>query len=144
MVQAETKGKIAEASQWYIIPGQINPLEPVVLFKNTEGVRLFFAVREIRVDEIGNSAFDAGANSVGDQRIRGSFVPVLYHRENMHQSRLSPRFINRQLDETDQTVFKKRSNENAAVEKRPGIFTRSFGSNSVVGESPSLPNGVSL
>src|SRR5258708_13361918 len=116
VVQALREGAPTNASEGDVIAGQIDALEAVALFEVAEIAPLLFPIGEVRVHEVRNTPFGAGPDRVGDERIGWSLVPVSDHRDYVHQASLRSSLVAYELDETNQPLAKKRSDEDAAVE----------------------------
>ncbi len=65
---------------------------------------------------------------------------MLHHRNNMHEAGLRSSFVDGKFCEPDEFVVKERPDEDAAIQKRPGVPAHCFQSHPVVGEALPLAN----
>src|SRR5439155_1579691 len=138
VVQAQAEGGPASASQGDVVARQIDLLEAVVVLEVAPAVSLFFPEAEFRIDQVRDSPCSAGPDRLCDQHIRRSLVPVLDHRQDLHQARLPSRFVAFQLGETNQAVAEKRADEEAPVGESPLFLTHGLDVLPVVPELYSL------
>src|SRR5947208_104481 len=115
LVQPETKGGAAGESQRSIVPRHIDPLEPIIALEIAQTIPLLVTICETRVHEIWDLPIGAGSDGFGNQRIRRSLVPMLDHRDDVHQPGLRSAIVARQLDKADQLLAEVRSDKDAAV-----------------------------
>src|SRR5438874_1811101 len=83
---AQAEGGPASASQGDVVARQIDLLEAVVVLEVAQAVSLFFPEAEFRIDQVRDSPCSAGPDRLCDQHIRRSLVPVLDHRQDLHQA----------------------------------------------------------
>jgi len=140
MVQAKAKGNPAGASQGDIVARQIDPPKSVVYLKVVETMPLVLSKKKIQVHKVRDAPFGAGSDRLGNQCVRGGFIPLLDHREYMHNARLSSSFVNYQFSKTNQAVIKKGPNKNGAVEESRRLSTHRLDVLSIMAEWPPLTN----
>src|SRR5580704_7569594 len=114
-VHSHAKSEVADPRHWNVIARYIDALESVALFKVTQAVSLLVSVSKIGINQIRNMSFGARSYSLGYEGVGGRLISVLDQRNNVHESRLGPGFVDGHLGKSDQNIFKKCSDENAAV-----------------------------
>ena len=86
--------------------GYIYFLKAVVPLEISQTVGLFLPVRETCVPQVGNSSRRARPDRLGNECVGGGFVPMLDHRNDLHQPGLHLFLITYEFYETDQGVLK--------------------------------------
>ncbi len=141
-MQSQTEADPTHPSQWNVVTGQVNSLEPIVTFEVTKAVLLFFAIGKVFVHEKGDRTLGTGSDRLRKQGVRRGFVFVLDHRENMQYARMRSRFVSYEFDETNHGPVEEGSAKDATIEKGPCIVTGPFNTHPIVREPLSLADGA--
>ena len=129
-------------SRGYVVARQINALEAVALFEIAEAIFFLFAIRKIRINEIGDLPLRARTDSLDDQGVGCRFIPVLNHGNYVHQVRLYAGFIEGQLGKGDQLRTKEGADEGTIIKIGCRFSPNSFDVLAVVTEGFSLAKGT--
>src|SRR5439155_13997280 len=100
---------------------QVDTLESIYFFEVGQAVWPLITVGEVLIHEMSNTSRRTGPNRFGNQCIRGSLVPLLDHRHDVHQIRLGLILVGHQLHKPDQLPPEECPDEDAPVEEG-GLF----------------------
>src|SRR5258706_9690040 len=142
VLQSQAESGRTDMSQRDVVARHIDLKKSVTFFKVCYAVRLFFSIGEVRVHEIFDSPVCAQSHCFGDQRIRGSLIPMPDHGDNVHQSRLRPGLIAHQFDKTNQLLFEKCANEYATLGESSLLRAHLLDVHPKMSEWPSLADGT--
>src|ERR1700722_4360409 len=128
------------ASQRYVVSRQVHTLKAISFLEIAQAALKFLSIGELGIHEIRNSAVGARTHRLHNQRIGRRLVPGVKRRDDVHNSRLVPAIVNRQLNESDQRLAIERSDVNAGVEISSAHFGYGLEVLAVMRKSPSLAN----